>query len=77
MDISSVYIGTTREVDLKIYKFTTVIRSLEYKNIKKLIEGRQNLVIISSQIVLKLAIRTSNKYKSTIKYLLQIFNDEF
>ena len=56
MDISSIYIGTTREVDLKIYKFTTVIRSLEYKNIRKLIEGQQNLVIISSQIVLKLAI---------------------
>ena len=56
MDISSAYIGTTREVDLKIYKFTTVIRSLEYKNIRKLIEGRKNVVILSSQIVSKLAI---------------------
>ena len=56
MVISSVYIGTTRKIDSKIYKFTTVIRSLEYKNRRKLIEGRQNLVVIISQIVLKSAI---------------------
>ena len=47
MDISSVYIGTTREIESKIYKFTSVIRALEYKHRRKLIEGRQYLVIIS------------------------------